>query len=85
MAKSFRFTRTIELRKRQQVSVMPDGLAKQPSACGRLDSVYLGRGKHPELLQSVSHLSTNLNQKTDAPLQFTFGSGRFDQSKCIAS
>ena len=69
---------SIELRKRQQVSVMPDGLAKQlsPQHVADLIRFILDAGKHPELLQSVSHLSTNLNQKADAPPQFTFGSGR---------
>ena len=70
--------KSIELRKRQQVSVMPDGLAKQlsPQHVADLIRFILDAGKHPELLQSVSHLSTNLNQKADAPPQFTFGSDR---------
>ncbi|MEC8557065.1 MAG: PVC-type heme-binding CxxCH protein [Planctomycetota bacterium] len=52
---------SIELRKRQQVSVMPDGLAKQlnPQHVADLIRFIIDAGKKPELLQSLSSLAAN--------------------------
>ena len=64
---------SIELRKRQQVSVMPDGLAKQlsPQQVADLIRFIVDAGKNPELLRSLSSFAANKSPVSSDPTLVT--------------
>ena len=70
---------SIELRKRQQVSVMPDGLAKQlsPQQVADLIRFIVDAGKNPKLLRSLSSFVANKTPvSSDPPLVTTDSTAR---------